>query len=331
MTATEMATATPDPVMFVFGRWHGCRPGGPPSSHLHNLVGSLASTGLAPAVHFATDELGTRGCDRAFYDRCHEVRPAVIVIGLSLGAAMFERSLPRVETLVRLRRELAVPVVAIVGNTSRAGFMDLANAYSPVVDVFDVWDNYEVYREQAVEPDKFTPTWTPQDPTLFHDPGRERDLDIVFVGDLESGPERAEVVEFLHGLGIRVQCFGGQNGDGLPIDEVAEIYQRARIVLNSAHVEGSILACHGRVFEATMCGALLLERENPHTGRWLDSRMDYAAYRNSEELALAARYFLEHEDLRRRIAARGHHKVTTTCTAERYWRRILSHAGRRAG
>jgi len=315
------------PVLFVFGRWYGFRPGNPPSNHYHNLVGSLESTGLAPHEVFAVDEVSLAapevGCDRALYELCLRLRPRLLVVGLSLGASMFERLLPRAETLVRLRRELGTPIVGVLGDTSRPGFMDLPNAYTTAVDQFHVWDNYDVYRRCAVDPDRYLPTWTPQDRRVFHDAGRVRDLDVAFVGMLGSGPERAEALARLRHRGLDVHQVGGQGDACVPLHELAATYQRARIVVNFAQVHDDVFACRGRVFEATMCGALLVERDNPHTNRWLTPHEHYAPYDDLDDLVAVVERQLRHEGARRRLARAGHDHVHEHCSAEAYWRGLL--------
>ncbi len=317
------------PVLFVIGKWYAYQAGQPPSNDLHNLVGSLESTNLAPSVVFAVDEQAPGDCDRAFYELAQRVRPSLIVVHLSLAAAMFRPLLPRVETLVRLRRELCVPIVGVLGDTSRIGFMDLPNAYAPAIDVFDVWDNYEVFRENAFDPDRYRSIFTPQDRRVFHDPGQPRDLDVAFVGMRSSGPERQRGIDCLQAAGITVYQSGGQGDRCLPLAEMARIYQRARIVVNFAEILHDVFACRGRVFEATLSGALLVERDNVHTNRWLVPGQHYASYRDFDELVFVVQYWLRHEAGRQRLAARGRDHVAQHCSAENYWRPLLALAGQR--
>jgi hypothetical protein len=315
------------PVLFVLGKWYGFKPGNPPSNHFHNLIGSLESTGFAKHVVFPVDEvtyaMNGQGCDRALYDLCQRLRPSLIVVGMSLAASMFERLLPRAETLFRLRRELGVPIVGILGDTSRPGFMDLPNAYTTSVDAFNVWDNYDAFLHEALDPDRYWPTWTPQDRRVFHDEARTRDLDVSFVGMMSSGPERSTAIARLREHGVRVHQVGGQGDACVPLEELASIYQRSKIVLNFSQVNENVSACRGRVFEATMCGAMLLEGDNPHTNRWLQPGRHYAPYRNLDELVFAVDYYLLHDEARMRIAKQGHDHVHAHCSAEAYWRPML--------
>jgi hypothetical protein len=321
--------STAGPVLFVIGKWYGFRPGNPPSNHCHNLVGSLVSTGMAPHLVFPVDEITLThgvGCDRALVDLCQRVRPALVVVGLSLAAAMFERFLPRVETLRRLRRELGVPIVGVLGDTCRPGFMDLANAYAPGIDVFNVWDNYTVYQREADDPAPYWPTWTPQDPRLFREAGVPRDVDVAFVGMRSSGPERSAALAALQDAGIQVTAIGGQGDACVPIETLAATYQRARIVVNFAAVHGEVTACRGRVFEATSCGALLVERSNEHTDRWLQPGVHYAPWRDLDDLVATVRHHLGAEGRRAQCARRGHEFVTAHWHAQAYWHALLQFA-----
>ncbi|MBL8752701.1 MAG: glycosyltransferase family 1 protein [Planctomycetes bacterium] len=121
---------------------------------------------------------------------------------------------------------------------------------------------------------------------------------------------------------------GGQGDHCVPLAEMAAIYQRARIVVNFAEIVPDVFACRGRVFEATMSGALLVERDNVHTNRWLRPGLHYASYRDLGEMAFVVRYWLQHEDGRKRLAARGRDHVAAHCSAENYWRPLLELAHR---
>lgn len=199
---------------------------------------------------------------------------------------------------MRLRRELGVRLVGVLGDASRLGFLDLPNAHTPAVDAFHVWDNYEVFLHEASHPERYWPCWTPQDPRPFCDRGARRDIDVAFVGMQSSGPDRASAIAKLRWQDIDVLAVGGQGENCLPITEVAATHQRARLVVNVARIHDSAWARRGRVFEAMGCGALPVENQNPHTDRWFVPGVHYAPWRDLDELVTTVRHHLQHETQR---------------------------------
>ena len=75
----------------------------------------------------------------------------------------------------------------------------------------------------------------------------------------------------------------------------------------------------GRIFEATLCGAMLLESDNPETELWFEPMVDYVPFVNETDLVEKAKYYLEHDDERERIASNGHQKAKKMYNCERFW------------
>ncbi len=105
--------------------------------------------------------------------------------------------------------------------------------------------------------------WLPlaADENLYHPPtpAAERDLDVVFVGtvDPERRPKRSAILYRLE----QVANLTVVNGDGkrsVPAGEVADIYRRAKLVVNELLFDGVNL----RTFEAMACGAVVMTEEN---------------------------------------------------------------------
>jgi GT2 family glycosyltransferase/tetratricopeptide (TPR) repeat protein len=135
-------------------------------------------------------------------------------------------------------------------------------------------------------------------------PAAVRDIDVVFVGNLDAAVQR----ERLPWLGRvarladrwKVLITGGVFGK-----DYRELLGRARIVFNrSARGE-----CNRRAFEAAAAGALLFqETANQEVSTYFQDRQECVFYTedNLEELL---EYYLAHENERRAIAAAGQAKV----------------------
>ncbi|MHB1159391.1 MAG: radical SAM protein [Chloroflexota bacterium] len=78
------------------------------------------------------------------------------------------------------------------------------------------------------------------------------------------------------------------------------------------------------MFEATMCGAMLMESENPETRKWFVPMVEYVPFDNERDLVDKARYYLSHPTERLAIATKGYLKSSQQYTGEAFWRRILS-------
>ncbi|MFH0882769.1 MAG: glycosyltransferase [bacterium] len=109
--------------------------------------------------------------------------------------------------------------------------------------------------------------WLPlaADETIYHPPvdDAERDLDVVFVGtiDPERRPKRSAILFRLKQISD-LTVIDGKGKRSVPAGEVADVYRRAKIVLNELLFDGVNL----RTFEAMACGAIVLTEEGRGEG-----------------------------------------------------------------
>lgn len=140
------------------------------------------------------------------------------------------------------------------------------------------------------------PLWATREPET----SAPRDINASFVGTLDARihPKRTAFFERLNAL-TPIECRVGDYGP---------VYGRSKIVVNET-VEGDL---NFRVFEAMVCGAMLL---TPKTGNGLldifEDGKDLVTYErdNVEDAAAKIRWYLEHEAERAAIAAEGERKV----------------------
>jgi len=141
-----------------------------------------------------------------------------------------------------------------------------------------------------------------------------KDLDICFVGNVSS-PERARLLGLLGGA-FPSHFIGNAYGQ-----QMALMYSRAKLAFNRSVGDDLNM----RVFEALACGGLPLTNDLPASGQsdlFLDGQ-HLVTYSTDEELLAKARYYLEHDAERERIAAAGTREVLDKHTYEHRMRAIV--------
>ncbi len=131
--------------------------------------------------------------------------------------------------------------------------------------------------------------WLPlaADLNIYHHPenGAERDLDIVFVGTLDSAlrPKRSAILHRLRMI-ANVHMVDGGGTRSETVQNVANLYRRARIVLNENLFDGINL----RTFEAMACGAVVLTENGRGQDRLFKNNKHLVGYtsQNLEEVVI---------------------------------------------
>ena len=82
--------------------------------------------------------------------------------------------------------------------------------------------------------------------------------------------------------------------------------------------------CKGRVMEATLCGALLMEQRNRETETWFTEDKHYVGFSGEKELLEKVRYFLAHSEERMTIAKTGHEHAVKNYAARKYWEAVIT-------
>lgn len=156
------------------------------------------------------------------------------------------------------------------------------------------------------------------------DLGRERDLDVVFLGALNV-PRRRRILRSLARAGVDVFARGSWTDQRYWGEQRAALLNRARIVLNVSRHPGQFAG--DRFVVAMGNGALVVSEPvyRPAPFRPGEHYVEAAV----PELAETIRRFLADEEERRRIAARGHAFVTGELTMRRSAARVLALIARR--
>jgi uncharacterized protein YerC len=203
---------------------------------------------------------------------------------------------------------------------------DTMLSLEPRVDLSRLFDDVVLLHPHALDlirSDRSRVHWMPYavDPTLFHDRGVARDLDVAFVGATESIWRVRKPLLKRIAARYRTNDFFA---DRCPFEEIAAIYNRARIVIHVPIVD----ALNPRIFEAMGCGALLLTgRVNNRIEELLEDGEHFVTYDDEDDASEKIDYFLRHEDARARIARAGCERVHRDHTYVERLRGLLERIG----
>jgi len=304
-------------VLFVTEKWCDCNPEKGLSNNDHNFFGSLESTGLSTQDHFFFDEYclehGSH-CDEALLQYCISTRPTLLAYTWCDSSYC-----PLLTTLHFIRTRLHIPVVAIWWEA-----VEMIGKAIPYVDLNVNLSGHTL--PWIVEQEKNLLLWTPQDPRVFLDRRKNRDIDVSFIGSVRKSHyvDRHAGLAALKNSGMHVFRAGGQREKPVSIQEYASFFQRSKITLNFSLGSDGVHHFKGRVLEALLCGAMLLEQTNPETPIWFTPFTDYVPFEDTDDLIEKVRYYLGNEDERQLIATHGHAKAQELYNAMAFWNRIFA-------
>jgi len=150
-----------------------------------------------------------------------------------------------------------------------------------------------------------------------------KDIDVFFSGQIDSyRSNRAKYVERLISEGYGMHIYTSNRATQFNQSDYFEMLGRSRIVINfSFSVDMHQLK--GRVFEAMLAGALLLESRNAQTESIFSNGVDYVAFDDEADLLKKIRYYLEHPEAAAAIALSGRQKTLQNYTAEHCFNNVL--------
>lgn len=165
-----------------------------------------------------------------------------------------------------------------------------------------------------------TACWVPfgYDLSFGHDMGLDRDVDVLFLGGLEV-PRRRRLIKRLRRSGISLKAAGGWSNPEYWGESRSRLLNRTRILLNFPRNPGEL---SGLRFVLGMAnGALIISEPIYEPAPFVPGKHFISA--SPDRMPEIIRYYLSHEDERKRIATAGNRLVTREVTMERSVRRIL--------
>ncbi|MFN8543857.1 MAG: glycosyltransferase [Candidatus Binatia bacterium] len=290
------------------------------------MVPPLEATGLADVVTVSPDDLPEHQTfETALFRTLSNTRVDAVVY-----THRADEVVCRLELLRVLRATCDAPIVCVHTDSASPWNIWAADALTPLCDLHVALDSQSGFQTYSFCPWAYVSMWNPLDTRHFYRGTGTRDLDVCFIGSVEVYPQRKAALAFLRQHGVDVFLRAGGPGAGSPsLQEYADYFRRAKIVLNFSHASNNPDAHHlkGRVLEAMTCGALVLESANTENGRLFAVGRDYDTFADHTDLLAKIRHYLRHDAERIALADRGHATATSRYTAETFWRRILGHVG----
>jgi len=290
------------------------------------LDNTLSATQLATYDTFYWEDctLFPQG-DWKLLNTCRATRPDAIVLS-SYNPQGYRQ--PSVETIRILRKDWDILIIAIWWDTGWNGFWESIQPVLPYVDVHVVVDNplLNFINKNKGEPyyNRFLPLWTSYDPLIYFNEGCTRDINVSFLGQVDGYRSyRMQYIQHLMKNNVPIYCSLFSRTQQPSHSKYVEILKKSKIVLNfsySVHSHG----LKGRVFEAMLCGAMLLESENPQTRCYFTPGKDYVSFDSEDDLVDKIKYFLEHDDERVEIAARGELKARQYYNHTEFWGQVIN-------
>ncbi len=315
-------------VLFVLDKWCEGNPNYGTSEWESNLWESLKSSGLTTCETFHFDEyyhLYQQAGDDALIRKCLDYKPDIVCLVIyKIPGSDFK--VPTLRTLEIVRHQLNISTVAIWGDLQSPQQVEISKMILPFVD-FNVCTASSATVSRIGQPlktsQKYTYFWVPKDSRCFYNPGVERGIPISYVGSPK--PERLSAIDSLRRSGIDVYQTGGERQQHISTEQYAQILMRSKIGLSFSR-SGHSHVTNARAFEATLCGAMLLEEEGFETAKLFIPFVDYVPYSSHKDLIEKAKYYLIHDHERQAIADNGCRKSHENYSATRFWRIVLNRA-----
>lgn len=154
------------------------------------------------------------------------------------------------------------------------------------------------------------------DPDLFK-PAKEKNIDVCFVGNNYGA--RGNIIRKLMKNGIKVEAYGSGWPNGyIGHQQIADVFGRSKIILGIGTIayNKDIYTLKLRDFDATMAGALYLTHRNPDLLKLFSEGKEIEYYSNEAEAIQKIIFYLQQDELRKKIALAAAEKARNYHTWE---------------
>lgn len=168
----------------------------------------------------------------------------------------------------------------------------------------------------------FTFLFSPFSQKIYYDSGAERCINCSFIGEIDNGyPQRRETVEMMKKRNVPFFTTGG---DSAPVtkDEMVDIYQHSKIVIDFAETAAGHYQLKGRVIEAMLCGAVVMTRRTAAIDCYLSPGEDYIPYENIQEIPDLVEFFLAAPEKLERIRKKGSETAVKIFNPVFFWEKV---------
>jgi hypothetical protein len=312
-------------ILIVSEKWCDCTPFHGETNSAHVLYGSLNTSGLATYEGFHFDEYNyfhpEGNPDKELLELCRLSKPDVLFI--SWFAIPQSPNNPKLETLYFIKFKLNIPIIVCWWDSVYGINMSIAESLSKFVDHHVVLDSSEAYLKYTQNSSQYLPMHVPNDTKIFRNPGLTRDIGVSFIGSRATRPERLDALDYLQDRRVEILIAGGQREQRLSVYRYADILKRSQLTINFSDTTCEFHQTKGRVYEACLCGALLLESQNTETRKILTPMLDYVEFSDKFDLLEKIKYYLDHKEEASALASSGCRKVTQYYSGVTFWQKIL--------
>lgn len=199
-------------------------------------------------------------------------------------------------------------------------------SWLPSISKAAITDSFVLNRKYARKTGKVIEFFGSQiDPSIFYDRKQEKDIDVSFIGNELTHPSRLLYINYLRENNIRVFTAGPR--EKCPIEKYAEYLNRSKITINfSATVIGNA-QFKGRVLEAMASNSLLFEDQGMETKFIFKPDQDFVIFNSKEDLLAKIRYYLNHEEERKKLSKLAHDKLTHVFNSRNAWAHAFQQMG----
>ena len=291
------------------------------------MIRCFNSLGLGEAVYFYYDEWmianGWQKPDAVLAALWMREKPDLVVFTVLMQYGDKNVS----KSIYAMMRDAGTPIIGAWHEGVAPDVVRVADEYADCVDFNLFLDTQDQFLQYTKRPEKCFGLLDPRDPVDFSGGDLARDVPVSFIGTLTSRPVRCSHVHTLIASGIPVATVSGPRGlFWMGREQYAMILKRSKIALNFSDA-ADFRHYKGRVAEATLAGAMLMELENPETPKVLREFMDYVPFSNERDLFDKAQYYLTHEDERAAIATSGQVRAKEMLNGEVFWKAIFKKVG----
>jgi spore maturation protein CgeB len=149
--------------------------------------------------------------------------------------------------------------------------------------------------------------------------------DVTFIGQPHG--DRPKVIKKIINSGIRVDTFGFGWPTGIVSTfEMIKIFNQSKLNLNLSNASrGTTNQIKGRDFEIPGCGGFMLTAYTEELSEYYKFGEEIETYQSVDELIEKVRHYINHDDQREEIAAKGHQRVLKEHTYIHRFNYIFNH------
>lgn len=311
-------------ILFVREKWAG-----QPSDGLSDgdgMIQCLESLDLADIFFFYYDEWmalnNNQKPDAALMSLWTAVKPDLVMFThlLQIGERNVSKSVYEM-----MRRESKV--IGVWHEGAAPQVVKTADDHADCVDFNLFLDTLDQFLIHSKRPEKCFGLYDPRDARMFFDRKMIRDIPVLFLGSLIGRKIRCNGIFGLLVSGIPVLTITGARSNFMMLQKnYAVSLCRAGIALNFSDA-GEFRHYKGRVAEACLSGAMLVELENFETPKIMTPYVDYVPFRDPKDLFDKTLYYLQHESERQIIAESGRLRALEKLDGKEFWKVIFEKVG----